>query len=261
MVGEVVDGNEADDARHRGVPLVGCQCPVCTSSNPKNKRLRASVLVESQGSTILIDSSPDLRQQALTHGITHLDAVLYTHAHADHTHGIDDMRSFNYLNNAAMPIYSNQPTLAILEDKFSYAFGTHQPGTSWYRPCFVPHEVKPLEAFTVAGIPILPFDQQHGNITSLGFRFGDIAYCTDVKLFPEASWQALAGVKCWVIDCLGYQPVPTHAHLELTLEWIARLKPERAILTHMSHVFDYDGLCRELPANVEPAYDGMVIEG
>ncbi len=266
------------------VPLIGCNCAVCSSDNPKNRRLRVSVLIETGkkgkeggGKILLIDSSPDLRQQCLDNGITSVDAILYTHAHADHTHGIDDIRSLNYHKNAPLPCYADKTTLNALQTRFSYAFKEPVPEFGWFRPCLIPNEITAYEPFKIAAdtdnvdtesdaennaddaedIEIIPFTQIHGKMLSMGFRIGDFAYSTDANALPEESFAALKGVKLWVVDCLRYEEAPTHAHLELTLQWIERVQPQRAILTHLSHDFDYETLKRALPANVEPGFDGM----
>lgn len=244
-----------------GVPLIGCTCAICTSANPKNNRKRSSILVEQAGASLLVDSSPDLRMQALLYGVTHLDGVLYTHNHADHTHGIDELRSFNYLANKPLNIYGDMETLTGLKSGFPYAFLPSIADYGWFRPCLIPHPIEAGKEFEVAGIRVLPFKQQHGKINSMGFRFGDMAYSTDAGKLDDAAFAALQGVSVWVVDCLRNSPSPTHAHLELTLEWISIIRPKRTILTHMSHEFDYETLRSALPEGIEPGYDGMVIEG
>ncbi len=246
-----------------GVPLLGCDCPVCRSENPKNKRSRVSVLIEVGNKTFLIDTSPDLRQQCLRHGILSVDAIFYTHAHADHIHGIDDVRSLNYHRNAPIDIYSNPATLQELQHRFAYAFSPRNSHYGWYKPALVPHEIcagNLPEVIEIEGIPLCVFPQQHGEMVTLGFRFGDFAYSTDTNGLPECSLKTLEGVHTWLVDCLRPSRSPTHAHLALTLEWIDQVKPKRAILTHMGHEFGYEELCEQLPAGVEPAYDGMEIE-
>lgn len=242
-----------------GIPMIGCKCPVCTSENPKNQRSRVSLLIEINGKNLLIDTSPDLRQQALREGVTRVDAVLYTHEHADHTHGIDDLRAFNYLSGNAVPIYCDQPTYDSLQTRFCYVF---QPKPEvWYRPWLIPHILPsaPVHRFEVFGIPVVCFEQMHGKVTTLGFRIGDFAYSTDTDGLSETAFEALAGVKTWVVDCLSYKKSMTHATLDITLGWVAQVKPELAVLTHMSHEMDYDKLTRELPAGIVPGYDGMVL--
>ncbi len=243
-----------------GVPTMGCDCAVCKSSNPKNNRTRVSIYVESGNTGILVDTSPDLRMQALRNNVRKVDAIIYTHAHADHINGIDDTRSFNYFNNAPLDIYGEQETLRELQERFAYTFLPPKPlQTGWYRPCLVPKVIAPSTAFTIGDIEVRPFRQMHGAGMSTGLRFGDFAYSTDTNGLSEEALQILKGIDTWVVDCLRYTPAPTHAHLDMTLEWIRQIKPKRAYLTHMNHDLDYDKLIEELPESVFPAYDGLVI--
>lgn len=245
-----------------GVPMIGCNCGVCTSNNPKNRRSRVSVLVETQGRNLLIDTSPDLRQQALANDIRRVDAVIYSHDHADHIMGIDELRSFNYLSSESMPVYGDMATLSSLRQRFAYAFQP-KPENVWFRPSLVPHiiaETGPAGAFSAHGVEIGYFRQLHGRGTTLGFRIGDFAYSTDTDGLEEHAYAALSGVKVWLVDCLRYEKAHSHAHLELTLGWIARVKPGLAILTHMGHEFDYDTLRGELPPGVVPGFDGLSME-
>lgn len=243
-----------------GVPLIGCDCEVCVSNNPKNKRRRVSVYIKAEKAALLIDTSPDLRMQALDNKIKHVDAVLYTHEHSDHSHGIDDLRRFNVLSQNYIPVYSDARTIELLKQRFAYAFKPPEAEYGWYKAALTPHIIKPGSSFEINGVKITSYPQIHGKITTLGYRIGDFAYSTDVNEMPEEAFGILEGIKIWVVDCQGYKPLYTHAHLEQTLKWIARVKPDRAILTHMGHEFDYETLRRELPAGVEPAYDNMVID-
>ncbi len=243
-----------------GVPLIGCACEVCASGHSKNKRRRVSVYVETEKTCLLIDSSPDLRMQALDNGITRIDAVLYTHEHSDHSHGIDDLRRFNVLRQDYIPIYGDARAMELLERRFAYAFRPPEAEYGWYKAALTPHSIEAGESFDVGGVTVQAFDQMHGTITTLGYRIGGFAYSTDVNEMPEEAFSMLEGVNVWIVDCQGYKPLYTHSHLERTLRWIARVKPRRAILTHMGHEFDYDTLRRELPEGVEPAYDNMVID-
>jgi len=244
-----------------GVPLIGCQCPVCQSSDPKNNRTRVSLFIEINGVNLLIDTSPDLREQALRHDIRQVDAVLYTHDHADHTHGIDELRSFNYLNKDSLPVYGSDKTLSGIEKRFPYAFGP-KPETVWYRPSLISHRIpgENVHDFTIKNIPIIMFKQNHGGGESSGYRIGDFAYSTDTDYLPETAFAALEGVDTWIVDCLRYQHSPSHSTLQNTLKWIQRVRPRQAILTHMAHDFDYQTLLNELPAGIVPAFDGMIIE-
>lgn len=238
-----------------GVPLIGCQCAVCLSPNPKNKRTRASILIESEGVRLLVDASPDLRQQALRENLHEISGVLITHLHADHCHGIDDLRSFNYAINRPLPLFADEQTLAGLQKSFAYAFRPPSP-YGWFAPSFEPQTIHAEEPFFLENMRIVPFLQQHGGVHSMGLRIGNFAYSTDVKAFPESSETYLQNLDCWIVDCLSYAEKPTHAHLDLTLEWIAKYRPKRAVLTHMGHEFDFDDLHSKLPENVVPAYDG-----
>jgi phosphoribosyl 1,2-cyclic phosphate phosphodiesterase len=273
-----------------GVPLIGCDCPVCLSPNPRNKRTRVSLMVETLGKQILIDTSPDLRQQFLREGLKTADAILYTHAHADHIHGIDDIRSLNFHRGGPIPAYANRATLDELHERFGYVFkeppkissgfvteqgearsglgsvsdgGVSPPQKNtygWFRPCLTPYEITPGMAFEVEGVRITPFRQIHGKVDSLGFRIGKMAYSTDVKAFPPESEEYLHGLDLWILDCLKPEPAPTHTHLAQSLEWVARFKPKRTILTHLAHEFDYDTLQAQCPPDVEPGYDGLSVE-
>ena len=244
-----------------GVPEIGCGCPVCTSPDPKNKRTRVSVFIEADGANLLIDSSPDLRQQLLREGIKQIDAVLYTHDHADHTNGLDDLRAFNKLSGNSLPAYGTADTLESIQERFSYAFQP-KPEKIWYRPCLSPHVLPDSAAHThkICGVSVVSFEQIHGKINTLGYRIGNFAYSTDCNEMPETAFEALKGIDVWIVDCLRYTDSYTHSNLKRTLGWIERVKPRLAILTHMAHDFDYNALLEELPAGVVPGYDGMVIE-
>ncbi len=243
-----------------GVPLIGGNWGLCDPRNPRNRRLRASILVEDGETRLLVDTSPDLRQQLLATGNGWLDAVLYTHAHADHLHGIDDLRAVNTLRRSAIDAYATPATIAQIRARFAYALASGEPGDEsyLYRPCLVMRPIAgPFRAKTVA---VEPFEQDHGFGATLGFRFGPLAYSTDVVGLDERAFAVLAGVRVWIVDCLRLAPHPTHAWLDRTLGWIARVRPERAILTHMNHSLDYDALSACCPPGVEPAYDGLTVE-
>ncbi len=244
-----------------GTPLIGCECAVCKSNNPKNKRRRSSILIEKNETKILIDTSPDLRQQALDNDIKAVDAIFYSHAHADHTHGIDEVRAFNYNADAPIETYLLQKTFDELSGRFPYAFKPKNEAYGWYKPCLVPHMIAHGDVVEIGGIVVQAFSQIHGSAgETLGFRIGDFVYSTDLNELPEESFDIITGAKIWVIGCLQREPAPTHAHLELALEWINRIKPQQAILTHMGHDFEYEALLEELPNNVVPAYDNMVVK-
>jgi phosphoribosyl 1,2-cyclic phosphate phosphodiesterase len=241
-----------------GVPQIGCGCAVCRSPDPRNRRRRCSILIEADGQRILVDTGPDLRQQCIDAGIGEIEALLYTHAHADHVHGIDDLRAIN--NNMMAPIaaYAEIGVFERIRERFPYAFeggrGTH----GWWRPEVRPN---PIEGpFQVGAVEIVPFPQQHGRGVSWGFRIGRFAYSTDTDGLDQQAFQALRGVDTWIVDALRDRPHPSHAHLELALRWIDRLAPSRAFLTHMNHEVDYADWESRLPAGALPAHDGLVLE-
>lgn len=243
-----------------GVPMIGCKCPVCTSTNPRNKRTRVSVVVEEGDTRVLVDASPDLRQQFLAADLAAVDAVILTHGHADHVHGLDELRSVNFHRNAPLDLWGAPECLAEVQQRFAYAFGPPSPSGIWHVPSLVR---RPIDGpFKIGDLAVEPFWQDHGGDRDpvLGLRFGKFAYSTDVKIMPEAAFAALAGVEVWIVDCLSERPNFAHSHLDQTLEWIRRVGPRRAILTHMNHQVDYDAWVARLPAGVEPAYDGMVID-
>ena len=241
-----------------GVPTIGRNWGRCDPQDPRNRRRRVSLLVEAEGTIILIDTSPDLREQLIDAGVRRLDAVLLTHAHADHLHGIDDLRSVNRLMRAAIPIYLDDKALAEIRARFGYVFGPLPPDGRFYKPILVPHEI--AGSFSINGLRIIPFAQDHGFGATLGFRIGGMGYSTDVTELDEAAFAALDGIELWVVDCLRREPHPTHSHLAKTLSWIARVKPRRAVLTHMDQSLDYAELSCELPPGVEPGRDGLAIE-
>lgn len=241
-----------------GVPILTGNWGLCDSQNPKNKRSRASIAVEKEGTTLLVDTSPDLRTQWITSGIQTPDAVLYTHDHADHTHGINDLRPFTYRNKMPMPIYSNAETINSVKKRFYYAFPSEKDAPDIYRPFLAANVIK--EPFKIGSITVTPFDQNHGFSTSLGYRFESIAYSTDVVDLDEAAFETLKGIDVWIVDCIDREPRASHSHLSKTLGWIERVKPKQAFLTHMNYYLDYETLLNELPKGVMPAYDGLVIE-
>jgi phosphoribosyl 1,2-cyclic phosphate phosphodiesterase len=241
-----------------GVPLINGEWGACDPSNPKNRRRRASVLVEEEGRRLLIDTSPDLRNQMLDAGVERLDAVLITHDHADHTHGLDDLRAFAF-RQGPIPSYMDAKTAESLRSRFGYAFASKNGDQGLYRAMIDDREIT-LEPFEAAGFTVRPFLQDHGyGQTTLGFRIGDFAYSTDVVALDEAAFSLLEGTRVWFVDCLQEKPHPTHSHREQTFEWIERVKPEQAVLMHMNHSMDYDALNARCPDGVEPGYDGLSI--
>jgi len=241
-----------------GIPMIGNRWGNCNPLNHKNRRLRSSALVEISSKKILIDTAPDLRAQLLEAQVDWVDAVLYTHIHADHTHGINDLCSLSRHYKKLIPVYGNVLTLEKLRHSFEYAFLSPEPTPPIYQPFLEPHIIAP-PSFKIKDIPVICFEQDHGFSTSLGFRIGDFAYSTDVTYLSDQAFETLAGVKVWVVDCLRYEPHETHSHLEKTLGWINRLKPERAYLTHLGLEMDYDTLLGQLPPHVLPCHDGLEI--
>lgn len=250
-----------------GVPRVAQGWGACDPANPRNNRRRCSVLLERTGpdgkTTVLIDTSPDLRWQLINAGVERLDGVLLTHPHADHTHGIDDLRPLVIAMRKRIDIHMDAPTSAVVTDKFSYIFAT--PAGSSYPPILREKRLIAGEACAVTGpggaIKATPFDLDHGDINALGFRIGALAYSPDLIDIPEQSLRHLEGLDVWIIDALRYAPHPSHLSLDQALAWIARMRPKRAILTNLHTDLDYETLSGQLPANVVPAYDGMRIEG
>ncbi|MFC3060406.1 MBL fold metallo-hydrolase [Paenirhodobacter populi] len=247
-----------------GVPRIGNIWGECNPENPRNRRLRCSMLVERitrEGITrVLIDTTPDLREQLLRAGVGELDAVVYTHPHADHVHGLDDLRQVAFLMERRLPVWADSDTQEALISRFAYAFV--QPPDSNYHPICELRAIRGPFEITGAGgtIPFIPFRVEHGNIDALGFRIGGLAYLPDVSAIPEPAWEHLQGLDCWIVDALRRRPHPTHAHLARALEWVERAGAASAVLTNMHVDLDYDAVAAETPANVRPAYDGMVLE-
>lgn len=249
-----------------GVPRVGSGWGACDPSNPKNRRRRCSILVERTGpdgtTTVLVDTSPDLREQLLDAGVTRVDAVLYTHDHADHTHGIDDLRPLVIHMRQRIPVYLDAATSSVMHERFGYCFRT--PPGSGYPPIVTEHRIEIGQPVTVDGpggaLAGFPFDMIHGSSHALGFRFGDLAYASDVSAMPEESLPALDGLEVLIIDALRYTPHPTHFSLSEALAMIEQVRPRRAVVTNLHTDLDYDRLSRELPSGVIAAFDGLRIE-
>lgn len=247
-----------------GVPRLGGEWGECDPENPRNRRRRCSLLLErfadSGVTRVLIDTSPDMREQLLDAGVGALDAVVYTHSHADHVHGIDDLRMIVFNTRKRLAVWADGPTQEALMSRFGYAF--MQPAGSPYPPI--------LDLFTIDGpftvdgaggpMRLTPFPADHGSMDTLGFRVGDMAYLPDAVDIPEESWPVLAGLDCWIVDALRRRPHPTHAHLEMTLDWIDRARPRRAVLTNMHVDLDYETLAAETPEHIIPAHDGLSLE-
>lgn len=249
-----------------GVPRITGDWGACDPANPLNRRRRPAGLVQRFGASgttsVVIDTGPDFRDQMLMANVARLDAVLYTHGHADHIHGIDDLRSFVLEQRRLMDVHADLPTSERLLEGFGYCFET--PPGSQYPPILKLNTIDHDAAVQIEGeggeITFLPLPQYHGDITSLGFRIGNLAYCPDVSGFPDKTVELLAGLDVLVIDALQYRPHPSHFSLGETLLWIERLKPKRAVLTHMHTPLDYETVQRETPEHVQAAYDGLTIE-
>ncbi len=246
-----------------GVPRIGNDWGMCDPTNSKNRRRRCSIMVEKIAPTgttrVVIDTSPDLREQMLSNNVSEIDAVWYTHEHADHTHGIDELRVFFLRQRKRVPIYADIPTAEMLMNRFSYCFVS--PQGSDYPPIVEHRLITPETEIGTQGqggaLSSLPFKVHHGNIDALGFRIGNVAYTPDVNGIPDASLNHLENLDIWIIDALRHKPHPSHFSLAETLEWIAGMKPKQAIITNMHVDLDYETLRQDLPTNVTPAYDDM----
>lgn len=247
-----------------GVPRIDGYWGACDPENPKNRRTRCSAwfgLSDGNGLTsVVVDTSPEFREQMICARVPHIDAILWTHDHADQTHGLDDMRAYTFAREKPIDGYMDAATYDSLTRRFGYVF----TGNLGYPPVCYPHHIPPHGApWYVSGpggnLPVITFDQAHGPIRSVGYRLGDAAYSSDISDLPESSFAALEGLKVWIVDCLRYRPHPTHSHLEKTLGWIERIRPERAILTNLHQDMDYEALMAKLPPGVEPAFDQMEI--
>jgi phosphoribosyl 1,2-cyclic phosphate phosphodiesterase len=248
-----------------GVPRIGNDWGNCDPNNPKNRRRRCSALLTRTGpagvTRVLIDTSPDLREQMLSTGISDIDGVLYTHEHADHTHGIDDLRAFFLNRRARVDVWADDATGRMLTTRFAYCF--YSPPGSDYPPIISLNAMEAGKAVHIKGaggdITALPFEVRHGSIDALGFRVGGMAYTPDIDGVPDRSLPALENLDLWIVDGLRRARHPSHWNLSQALEWIARMKPKRAVITNMHQDLDFDTLVRELPATVEPAYDGLIL--
>ncbi|HET9041144.1 MAG TPA: MBL fold metallo-hydrolase [Gemmatimonadales bacterium] len=243
-----------------GVPQIGCDCAVCRSTDPRDKRSRSGALVEADGSTILIDTPPELRLQLIAGGIAQVDAVLYTHEHADHTNGIDDLRMFSVRRRRALPIYGPPETLERLRTSFSYIFDDVRPYEGTSKPSLELHAIEPDRPVDVAGVRVLPLAFRHGHLRVYGYRIGGLAYVTDVKAIPEAERRQMQGLDVLVLNALWWRPHPTHLSISEAIETARSLGARRTYLTHLTHETGHAELAAQLPDGVFPAYDGLTVE-
>lgn len=239
-----------------GTPTIGCQCATCTSTDLRNNRTRCSSVIKlDNGKVILIDTGPDLRQQALREGLTHIDAVLYTHTHADHLHGIDDLRGFCQAQRSQIPLYGSNDAIQHISNKFGYAL--REPSNFWDLPVLKVNAIDgPFELFDQT---IIPIPLKHGYSDIYGYRIGDIAYLTDVSAIPDSSLLLLKGVEVLLLDCLRHDTHPTHINLEQSLQYASLIQAKSTYMIHMTHELEYVALSALLPENVYVGYDGLKI--
>ncbi len=238
-----------------GSPAIGCECPVCTGSNPNNRRSRCSAWLDIGGQGWQIDTGPDFRSQALRERIPRIDGVLYTHPHADHLNGIDDLRAFCYKQQSSIPIYGSDFTLANIGERFDYAF--YPPSSHWNRPVL---EARPLvDGMMLNGVPLQHFDMPHGHWHSTAYRIGNIAWLTDINHISDDQIAALQGLDHLFIDCLSERPYPSHLSFEQACDYAKRIGAKQSWLIHMTHALDYDDLLARSPKGIAPAYDGLTV--
>jgi phosphoribosyl 1,2-cyclic phosphate phosphodiesterase len=239
-----------------GVPMIGCSCEVCTSGDPRDKRLRTSIFIEHQGVNLLIDTTPDFRQQALRAGFKRIDAILFTHAHKDHLAGLDDIKPFNYLSKEPIPIYAEQKVLDAIKTEFEYAFVVKNNSV----PKLELHPIEPDNELVFKEINIIPIRMMHDRLPVIGFRVYNFAYLTDFKTMEDKELQKVIGVDTLVIEALRIQPHPSHLSLDEALSWIEKIKPRKALLTHISHKLGkHTDIKSHTPSNVRAGYDNEVL--
>ena len=247
-----------------GVPQIGGadgrgDWGACDPAEPRNRRTRSSIVIEAPGGRLLVDTGPDMRHQLLACGIGVVDAILFTHAHADHVLGIDDVRILNRTAGKPLDAFATEHTHGELERRFDYAFKPWTP--PWFfRPVMVPRVVAPGDVLDVAGMRVRIFEQDHAFVKTLGLRVGGFGYSTDVVTLDDAAFAALEGVDTWIVDCFQRTAHKTHAGLDQVIAWVERLRPRRTVLTHMGFDVDWDWMCKRLPAGIVPGYDGMILE-
>lgn len=238
-----------------GVPLINGNWGACNPFEPRNRRYRSGILLRHKEQHILLDTSPDLREQLMKAKASSIDAVLYSHAHADHIYGLGELRPFSSTRQDPIPLYGDPQTLKEVEKAFAYAF---TPSHQFYKPFVESHPIQ--GRFSLFGVEIIPIEQNHTVMTSWGYRVGNFAYSPDFKTISSQELEKLQGLELWIVNCLQWEEHPTHSHFKATLSLIQQLRPKRSILINMNHHLDYQTLLAQCPPGVEPAYDGMVIE-
>ncbi len=241
-----------------GVPMIGCKCAVCTSTDPRDQRTRASVVIDYHGKRVLVDTTPELRLQCVAQDVNWIDAVVYTHAHADHIMGLDDVRRFNAIRKGPLDIWADQPTFDALDRAFGYAFKPPDPSARVFRPNLVKRVI--TGPFEIEGVRWTPIPLLHGPMPILGFRIGQLAYCTDVSHVPESSFELLQHLDVLVIDALAWHEHPTHFSIAQAMQVVERVKPGRTYFTHIAHGLPHTETNDKLPPAVQLAYDGLVVE-
>lgn len=240
-----------------GVPMIACDCAVCTSPDPRDRRMRCSAVFSFDGGSILVDTSPELRLQCIANSVSRVDAVLYTHHHADHVTGLDDLRRFNWLQKCALPLYANPRTLTRLREMFDYAF-EHDPQYPSAKPELLPRDI--TGSLRIGDREVIPIPYMHGPLPVLGFRIGAVAYCPDCSFIPDESRRLLRDLDVLVIDALRRRPHPTHFNLEQAVEEARRIGAARTFFTHIAHELHHAPTNAELPPGMQLAYDGLVIQ-
>ena len=239
-----------------GVPMIGCDCAVCTSSDPRDRRTRASVVISQGGTSVLVDTTPELRLQCLANGVRRIDAVVYTHAHADHIMGLDDVRRFNTVKGGPLDVWADERTFTTLDRCFGYAFQEPSPEIKVYRPHLIKRTIDPDDPFEVGPMRWTPIPLMHGDLPVLGFRVGRLAYCTDVSAVPEPSFALLEGLDVLVLDALQYKKHTTHFSVEEAIQVAGRVGAKRTFFTHIAHALGHVETNKVLPDGIRLGYDG-----